>query len=152
MKFLYWKKDDCISDANTFYRPVTLQFIVVQFVQVDCSKGLVKITATFYEAKDKAKKLKNCILAKLRKSFFFIYFGCIVRCPVFWQGFMKRLAENLIKIKFNIFTPDIIIGLRSDIWCTPKNRKIYKFSFFFSTFWFLNLKKRDKWAKKIKIK
>ena len=27
---------------------------------------------------------------------------------------MKRLAENLIKIKSNIFTPDIINGLRSD--------------------------------------
>ena len=51
MKFLHWKKDDCISDANTFYRPVALQFAVVRIVQVDCSKWLVKTTATSLQTK-----------------------------------------------------------------------------------------------------
>ena len=45
-----------------------------------------------------------------RRSPFFIYFGRVARR--FWQGFMKWLAENQIKLKSNIFTPDIIIGLR----------------------------------------
>ena len=35
---------------------------------------------------------------------------------------MKWLAENQIKLKSNIFTPDIIIGLRSD---TLSNTKQY---------------------------
>ena len=33
----------------------------------------------------------------------------------FWQGFMKWLAENQIKLKSEILTPDLIIILRSDI-------------------------------------
>ena len=40
----------------------------------------------------------------------------------FWQGFKKWLAENQIKLKSNIFTPDITIGLRSD---TLSNTKQY---------------------------
>ena len=44
-----------------------------------------------------------------------MYFGrtcCETSCV--WQGFMKRLAKNKIKLKSNIFTADLIIGLKSD--------------------------------------
>ena len=60
--------------------------------------------------------------AEPRKSLFFIYFGRVVRRPFFWQGFKKWLAENHTNLKSNIFTPDIIIDLRSD---TLSNTKQY---------------------------
>ena len=45
--------------------------------------------------------------AELRKSLFFIYFGLVVL-------FLAGLADDQIKLKSNIFTPDIIIGHRLD--------------------------------------
>ena len=60
---------------------------------------------------------------------------------------MKRLAENLIKIKSSIFTPDIIIGLRSDIWSyktngvLPKRKRFTNFLSFLVPFDFQTSKR-----------
>ena len=56
-----------------------------------------------------------------KESLFHLFWSCS-ETSCFWQGFMKWLAENQIKLKSNIFTPDIIIGLRSD---TLSNTKQY---------------------------
>jgi len=58
---------------------------------------------------------------ELTRNFFHLFLLCS-ETSCFWQGFTKWLAENQIKLKSNIFTPDIIIGLRSD---TVSNTKQY---------------------------
>ena len=55
------------------------------------------------------------------ESLFHLFWSCS-ETSCFWQGFIKWLAENHIKLKSNIFTPDIINGLRSD---TLSNTKQY---------------------------
>ena len=56
-----------------------------------------------------------------KESLFHLFWSCS-ETSCFWQGFVKWLAENQIKLKSEIFTPDIIIGLRSD---TLSNTKQY---------------------------
>ena len=55
-----------------------------------------------------------CTFCRTKKESLFHSFWSCGETSCFWQGFMKWLAENQIKLKSNIFTPDIIIGLRSD--------------------------------------
>ena len=68
-----------------------------------------------------------CTFCRNEKESLFHLFWLCSETSCSWQGFMKWLAENQIKIKSNIFTPDIIIGLRSD---TLSNTKQY---FYFLT-------------------
>ena len=46
-----------------------------------------------------------------KESLFRLFWSCSEK-SCFWQGFVKWLAENQIKLKSEMFTPDIIIGLR----------------------------------------
>ena len=55
------------------------------------------------------------------ESLFHLFCSCR-ETSCFWQGFIKWLAENQIKLKSSIFTSDIIISLRSD---TLSNTKQY---------------------------
>jgi len=55
-----------------------------------------------------------CTFCRTEKETLFHLFWSCCKTSCFWQGFMKWLAENQIKLKSDIFTPDIIIGLRSD--------------------------------------
>ena len=67
-----------------------------------------------------------CTFCRAEKESPFPLFWSCSETSCFWNGFMKWLAENQIKLKFNIFTPGVIISLRSD---TPSNtRKYYKCS------------------------
>ena len=63
-----------------------------------------------------------CTFCRTEKESLFHLFWSCSETSCFWQGFMKWLAENQIKLKSEIFTPDIIIGLRSD---TLSNTKQY---------------------------
>ena len=55
-----------------------------------------------------------CTFCRTEKESLFHLFWSCSETSCFWQDFMKWLAENQIKLKSEIFTPDIIIGLRSD--------------------------------------
>ena len=55
-----------------------------------------------------------CTFCRTEKETLFHLFWSCSETSCFWQGFMKWLAESQIKLKSDIFTPDIIIGLRSD--------------------------------------
>lgn len=55
-----------------------------------------------------------CTFCRTEKESLFHLFWSCSGTSCFWRGFTKWLAENQIKLKSNIFTPDIIIGLRSD--------------------------------------
>ena len=59
--------------------------------------------------------------AERKESLFHLFWSCS-EVSSFCQGFMKWLTENQIKLKSEILTPDIIIGLRSD---TLSNTKQY---------------------------
>ena len=48
-----------------------------------------------------------------RRNLFFICFGRVVRRLIFWQGFHEIVGRKPNKNKSNIFTPDMIIGLRA---------------------------------------
>ena len=108
-----------------------------------------------------------CTFCRTEKESLFHLFWSCSETSCFWQGFMKWLAENQIKVKSELFTPDIIIGLRSDtlsntkqyfyflvaryyIWSCrieevlPKIERFPSFLSSFIPFWFLNLKKRNK--------
>ena len=63
-----------------------------------------------------------CTFCRTEKESLFHLFWSCSETSSFWQGFMKWLAENQIKIKSEILTPGIIIGLRSD---TLSNTKQY---------------------------
>lgn len=63
-----------------------------------------------------------CTFCRTEKESLFHLFWSCSETSCFWRGFTKWLAENQIKLKSNIFTPDIIIGLRSD---TLSNIKQY---------------------------
>ena len=63
-----------------------------------------------------------CTFCRTEKESLFHLFCSCSETSFFWQGFKRWLAENQIKLKSNIFTPDIIIGLRSD---TLSNTKQY---------------------------
>jgi len=63
-----------------------------------------------------------CTFCRTEKESLFHLFWSCCKTSCFWQGFIKWLAENQIKLKSNIFTPDVIIGLRSD---TLSNTKEY---------------------------
>lgn len=63
-----------------------------------------------------------CTFCRTEKESLFHLFWSCSGTSCFWRGFTKWLAENQIKLKSNIFTPDIIIGLRSD---TLSNIKQY---------------------------
>jgi len=56
-----------------------------------------------------------------RRNPFYLFWSCN-EAHCFWQGFTKWVAENQIKLKSDIFTPDIIFGLSSD---TLSNTKQY---------------------------
>ena len=55
-----------------------------------------------------------CTFCRTEKETLFHLFWSCSQTSCFWRGFMKWLAESQIKLKSDIFTPDIIIGLRSD--------------------------------------
>ena len=63
-----------------------------------------------------------CTFCRTEKESLFHLFWSCSETSFFWQGFMKLLAENQIKLKSEILIPDIIIGLRSD---TLSNTKQY---------------------------
>ena len=55
-----------------------------------------------------------CTFCRTEKESLFHLFWSCSETSCFWQGFMKWLAENQIKLKSEIFTLDLIISLRSD--------------------------------------
>ena len=63
-----------------------------------------------------------CTFCRPEKESLFNLFWSCSKTPFFWQGFIKWLAENQIKLKSEILTPDVIIGLRLD---TLSNTKQY---------------------------
>ena len=63
-----------------------------------------------------------CTFCRTEKESLFPLFWSCSETSSFWRGCIKWLAENQIKLKSNIFAPDIIIGLRSD---TLSNIKQY---------------------------
>ena len=66
----------------------------------------------------------TCTFCRTEKETLFHLFWSCSETSCFWRGFMKWLAESQIKLKSDIFTPDIIIGLRSDT-LSNTNRYFY---------------------------
>ena len=64
----------------------------------------------------------NDFLLRTEKESVFDLFWSCSETSSFWRDFMKWWAKNQIKVKSEILTPDIIIGLRSD---TVHNTKQY---------------------------
>ena len=54
-----------------------------------------------------------------KESLFHLFWSCI-ETSCFWQDFIKWLAENQIKLKSNIFPPNVMIDLRSDTLSSTK--------------------------------
>ena len=104
-----------------------------------------------------------CTFCRTEKETLSHLFWSCCETSCFWQGFMKWLAENQIKIKIRHFHSrynnwpkvghliqhkpvlllpccqilHMVLQIKGN---TPKNRKVSWFPIFFSTFWFLNLK------------
>ena len=55
-----------------------------------------------------------CTICRTEKESLIHLFWSCSKTSRFWQGLMKWLAEKQIKLKSDIFTPDIIIGMMSD--------------------------------------
>ena len=87
-----------------FYCTKATKLIIFQF------KLLHRRLAT----NDFLHKIGICTFCRIEKESLFHLFWSCSETSCFWQGFMKWLAENQIKLKSEIFTPNIIIGLRSD--------------------------------------
>ena len=95
-----------------------------------CSLKYAKITPVL--------QANVCTFCRTEKESLFHLFWSCSETSCIWQGFMKWLAENQIKLKSEIFTLDIIIGLRSD---TLSNTKQY-FYFLVARYyiWFCRIK------------
>ena len=63
-----------------------------------------------------------CTFCRTEKESLFHLFWSCSKTSSFWRDFMKWLVKNQIKLKSEILTLDIIIGLRSD---TLSNKKHY---------------------------
>ena len=55
-----------------------------------------------------------CTFCRTEKESLFHLFWSYSETSSFWRDFMKWLAKNQMKVKSEILTPDIILGLRSD--------------------------------------
>ena len=62
-----------------------------------------------------------CTFWRTEKESLFHSFWSCSDTFCFWQGFMKWLAENQIKLNSDIFTPDIIFGWRRTPYPTQSN-------------------------------
>jgi len=60
-----------------------------------------------------------CTFCRTEKESLSHLFWSCCETSCFWQGFMKGLAGDQIKLKSDIFTLDVIIGLRSDTSLLP---------------------------------